>query len=66
MNKMPCHITDGPSDPYDVPEYEEQDPDEAYEEQRDIDLAYQQSIIRDLRETIRDIASTSLAKRQAE
>ena len=35
MGKMPCHISDGPQLPEDVPGYvEEQDPDEAYDRHR--------------------------------
>lgn len=31
---MPCHITDGPQTPEDVPVYVEEDEDEAYERHR--------------------------------
>lgn len=34
MGKMPCHISDGPQTPEDVPVYEEIDEDMAYEEER--------------------------------
>lgn len=34
MNRMPCHITDGPETPEDVIGYEEEDEDEAYERAR--------------------------------
>lgn len=32
--KMPCHISDGPQEPDDVPEYIYGDPDDAYDEMR--------------------------------
>lgn len=34
MSKMPCHITDGPQEPDDIPGYEEPDEDAAYEAHR--------------------------------
>jgi hypothetical protein len=34
MGKMPCHISDGPQLPEDVPGYEPEDEDDAYERYR--------------------------------
>lgn len=49
-SKMPCHISDGPQTPEDVPGHTEIDEDQAYEDdrQREIDeQAYHRQIDRD-------------------